>query len=62
MLIILAFGFLFIACGGEQEAPAAKTETDAATESEAQAGESAGYAGETIEIIVPYGEGGGFDT
>ena len=65
LLMLLALGLLLIACGGEEEVPPAEeeapTETETETEEEAEP-ETMGYAGETIEIIVPYGEGGGSDT
>ena len=59
MILVLTFGILS-ACA----APAAPASDPAESASEADAGssEASAYAGETIEIIIPYGEGGGSDT
>ena len=57
MILVLTFGILS-ACA----APAAPGGESAASDSDDAAMEASAYAGETIEIIIPYGEGGGSDT
>ncbi|MEM7535704.1 MAG: hypothetical protein AAF639_26235 [Chloroflexota bacterium] len=65
ILLALALGVM-VACAPPAAAPAAEEAAPAAEEASDDAGDAAAeggaYAGETIEIIIPYGEGGGTDT
>lgn len=69
LLLLLSCMILLIGCAdsaddeneGEDEVPAAEVDTEEEMDDEPEEDDT-GYAGETIEIIIPYGEGGGSDT